>query len=432
VEVRQGYKQTELGVIPEDWENLTIGELIEKQFVVGHLDGNHGELYPRSHEFKTYGVPYIGANDFEGGEVIFDRCKFLSPEKAATFRKGIALDGDVLFAHNATVGPVALLRTSEPKVILSTTATYFRCGTDRLNNVFLMGALQSQYFVKQYRAVMAQSTRFQVPISAQRKLSLVVPPLPDQQAIAAALGDIDALLASLALLITKKRDIKQAAMQQLLTGQTRLPGFQGEWEVKRLGEHLTFLKNGVNSRAELSAEGPVKYLHYGDIHGADTVRLDPRVTAMPHLPSHKATALARLADGDLIFADASEDIEGVGKSVELLGVESEEVVSGLHTIAVRFDKRVLADSFKAYLQFIPGFRGHVRRLAAGTKVYATNRAHIASAELELPGLAEQTAIATALSDMDAELTALEARRDKIRSLKQGMMQELLTGRTRLV
>ena len=91
--MRQGYKQTELGVIPEDWENLTIGELIEKQFVVGHLDGNHGELYPRSHEFKTYGVPYIGANDFEGGEVIFDRSKFLSPEKAATFRKGIALAG---------------------------------------------------------------------------------------------------------------------------------------------------------------------------------------------------------------------------------------------------------------------------------------------------------------------------------------------------
>ena len=99
---------------------------------------------------------------------------------------------------------------------------------------------------------------------------------------------------------------------------------------------------------------------------------------------------------------------------------------------MRFDKAVLADGFKAYLQFLPSFRTHLRRLAAGTKVYATNRAHIVSAEVKLPEVDEQTAIAAVLSDMDAELAALEARLAKSRALKQGMMQELLTGRTRLV
>jgi type I restriction enzyme S subunit len=106
-------------------------------------------------------------------------------------------------------------------------------------------------------------------------------------------------------------------------------------------------------------------------------------------------------------------------------------VSGLHTIAARFDKHVLADGFKAYLQFIPQFSRHLKRLAAGTKVFATNRGHVSSAELNLPGLEEQTAIASVLSDMDTDIEALDARVAKTRAIKQGMMQELLTGRTRL-
>ena len=219
-------------------------------------------------------------------------------------------------------------------------------------------------------------------------------------------------------------------MQQLLTGQTRLPGFHGEWEVKRLGDHVAFLRNGTNSRTELTQDDPVKYLHYGDVHACAGTQLRPN--ALPSIPSEKAKSLARLQDGDLVFADASEDLAGVSKSVEMREVANNETVPGLHTIAARFDKSALADGFKSYLQFCPTFSGQLRRLAAGTKVYATNRAHIASIEMRLPGVEEQTTIAAVLSDMDAELAALEARCDKTHDLKQAMMQELLTGRTRLL
>jgi type I restriction enzyme S subunit len=171
--VKPGYKRTEAGVLPENWQVETISHLLEDKSILGHLDGNHGELYPRSSEFKQHGVPFIGANDFAEGFVSFERCKFLSKERASQFRKGVAEDGDVLFAHNATVGPIALLKTSEPFVVLSTTATYFRCNEEKLSNIYLKAALQSAHFVKQYQAVMAQSTRFQVPITAQRKLTLV-------------------------------------------------------------------------------------------------------------------------------------------------------------------------------------------------------------------------------------------------------------------
>lgn len=254
----------------------------------------------------------------------------------------------------------------------------------------------------------------------------------EQRVIATALSDMDALLDGLDRLIAKKCAIKQAAMQQLLTGQTRLPGFSGEWAMKRLGDHLTFLKNGVNSRAELSYSDDVRYLHYGDIHGSSQVILDPASVKMPCLPRVKAKHLDRLQNGDLIFADASEDMDGIGKSIEIQNAMDVELVSGLHTIAIRFDKSVLEDGFKAYIQFIPEFRTHLWQLAAGTKVYATNRTHIASAELRLPGVDEQQAISGMIADMETEITALETRRTKTYSLKLAMMQELLTGRTRLV
>jgi len=177
--------------------------------------------------------------------------------------------------------------------------------------------------------------------------------------------------------------------------------------------------------------GGVKYLHYGDIHTSERVYLDPTATALPTLAKDHARRLDRLGDGDLVFVDASEDIGGVGKSIEIMGSEGHQLVSGLHTIAVRFKKAVLADGFKAYLQFCPRFRDHLRRLAAGTKVYATNRVHIATAELRVPPLPEQRAIAAVLGDVDAQIGSLEALIAKKRAIKQAAMQQLLTGRTRL-
>lgn len=204
-----------------------------------------------------------------------------------------------------------------------------------------------------------------------------------------------------------------------------------DWEIKRLGNHVTFLRHGVNSRAELTRDGSVKYLHYGDIHTTADVYLEPPTREMPTLHSDRAKTLDRLQNGDLVLVDASEDLEGVGKSVEIKGIKSDEVVAGLHTITARFDKAVLADGFKAYLQFCPAFRHHLRRHAAGTKVYATNRAHIASVQIPLPSVREQRAIAEALSDVDGLLRALGALIAKKWAIKLAAMQQLLTGKNRL-
>ncbi len=198
-----------------EWEESTIQELIDKKFIVGHLDGNHGSLYPRAEEFSQSGVPYISANCFSEGSVDFRKCKFLPQERAKQFRKGVARDGDILFAHNATVGPVAKLNTDCDFVILSTSLTYFRCNPRFLVGDFLRCLLVSPAFVDQYTGVMAQSTRNQIPITTQRTFSLQVPTLPEQQRIATCLTSLDDLITAQSAKLESLKTHKRGLMQQL-------------------------------------------------------------------------------------------------------------------------------------------------------------------------------------------------------------------------
>jgi type I restriction enzyme S subunit len=165
-------------------EPVTLQEMMDTGMITGHLDGNHGSDYPRKAEFVSEGVPYISANCIADNEIDFGRCKYLTPERASGLRKGVAENRDVLFAHNATVGPVTLLKTEEEKVILSTSLTYYRCNEEELIPEFLVCEMRSAGFRRQYEAVMAQATRNQVPITMQRTFTHLIPPLAEQRRIA--------------------------------------------------------------------------------------------------------------------------------------------------------------------------------------------------------------------------------------------------------
>lgn len=415
MDVRPGYKQTEIGVIPEDWE-------VQKLRDVCRLINGRGF---KPHEWKSTGYPIIRIQNLNGSEE-FNR--FNGPFDP----KIIVEPGQLLFAWSGSRGTSfgPHIWRGE-KGVLNYHTWKVMVDQEKIDEAFFFYALRhlTEFIEENAHGASAlvhtqkwEMEGFDLAIPSTKK---------DQSAIAAALLDVDASIDAISRLIRKKRDLRTGAMQRLLSGDTRLPGFTVPWQVKRLGDHLSFLKNGVQSRAQLTLNDPVRYLHYGDIHVSQSLRLNIREAEMPRLPTADAARLSRLGDGDLVFVDASEDLAGVGKSLEITGVEGIEAVAGQHTIAARFDKDVLADGFKGYLQHIPAFTNHLRRLAAGTKVYATNRKHIASAEILLPEPEEQRAIVRVLSDMDAEITALEARLEKTRALKQSMMQALLTGRVRL-
>jgi type I restriction enzyme, S subunit len=420
MEVKPGYMMTEVGVIPEDWKVHTLSDVSRKI-----TDGDHVTPMRASH-----GYYLLSARNVLNGRIDVSDVDYVGFAEYQRMKQRCGPEaGDILISCSGTIGRIAVVPVGF-ECVLVRSAALAKIKTDLADGVFLQFWLQSSKAQWQIASSVNQGAQPNLFLNHIERLICPLPPLLEQRTIAAALRDVEALLEGLDRLIAKKRDLKQAAMQQLLTGTTRLTGFSGEWEEKRLGAHVAFLRNGVNSRAELLPEGRVKYLHYGDIHASKKTYLSPE--SLPAIPDVKATRLDRLQDGDLVFADASEDLVGVCKSVEMKGIGTTEVVPGQHTIAVRFDKTVLADGFKGFLQFCPQFATHLRRLAAGTKVYATNRAYISSVEMRLPPVTEQSAIANVLSDMDVEIAALEARRDKTRDLKQAMMQELLTGKTRLV
>ena len=192
----------------------SLQELIDMGYITYHLDGNHGGDYPRSEEFVDSGVPYIGANSIVNGEIDFSMAKFLTVERAGKLRKGIAQNDDVLFAHNATVGPTVVLKTTEPKVILSTSLTAYRCNQSKLLPNYLKVYMQSDGFVRQYSGEMKQTTRNQVPITAQKKYLFLVPPIVEQEQFAAFVEQTDKSKLAIQKSLEKLETLKKALMQK--------------------------------------------------------------------------------------------------------------------------------------------------------------------------------------------------------------------------
>ncbi len=432
MELKPGYKLTAVGVIPEDWRDGTVGQLIEDGIIEKPLDGNHGNIHPKSGDFVDYGIPFVMANNVHGGQVVLVNCSFIRKKQADSLKKGFSRSGDVLLTHKATIGNTAIVgEIPFPYVMLTPQVTYYRVADkNRLNNLYLRHFFDSTGFQSVLKALAGGGTRAYIGIKAQHQLPVVLPPTEaEQRAIAGALSDVDALIGALDRLLAKKRDLKQAAMQQLLTGHQRLPGFApatprfqqtdvGEipedWDVKPLAQVFEFesgkaheqfvVEHGrfvvVNSKF-ISSDGEVrKYATTNFCRG----RVNDILMVMSDLPNGKALAKCFLVD--------QNDLYAVNQRVCRLKARKDDP-RYLHYVLNRTPY---------FLQFDDGVQ----------QTHLLNPIILKCPVVIPPNIAEQTAIAEVLSDMDAELAALEQKRDKTRLLKQGMMQELLTGRTRLV
>jgi len=262
-----------------------------------------------------------------------------------------------------------------------------------------------------------------------RLLQMPLPPLVEQVAISMALSDVDALLDGLAQLIAKKRHLKQAAIQQLLTGQTRRPGFSGEWKVKELGQLGSISGAGVDKKIR-PGEPPVRLVNYMDVYHRSFIHSKDLGYVVSASPDQAARCSVR--KGDVFFTPSSEmpfDIAASAVAIE----DIPDACYSYHVVRLRLDEDWDLN-FRAYAFKTQQFLAQAARTSEGSGVrYVITQGKFRQLTIRYPSdKAEQAAIAAVLSDMDAELAALGARRDKTRDLKQAMMQELLTGRTRLV
>jgi type I restriction enzyme S subunit len=419
--VPKGYKQTEVGVIPEDWGYVRLN-------TVAKLESGHTPSR-RQPKYWNGGTPWVSLHDTDAlnDREISHTAQTVTKEGIANSSARILPKGTVVFSRTATVGKATVLGR---EMATSQDFANYICGP-RVHNHFLVYLFRSMS--SEWGKLMAGSIHNTIYMPAFKILRVVLPPITEQEAIAEAMSDADALIESLEQLIAKKRHIKQGAMQELLTGKKRLPGFGGEWEVKSFGDVFDYHSTATNSRSDLSESGDAYYIHYGDIHTRFHSHLDFRDEHPAKIERSKCHNASLLKNGDWVMADASEDFDGVGKSIEILGLEeSTAAVAGLHTFLLREKNPTFVPGFKGHLGGLKSLHDQFLRVATGMKVFGVSKAALRDLLLSVPPLPEQTAIAAILSDMDAEIAALEDKLSKACQLKQGMMQELLTGRIRLI
>ena len=413
-DVKAGYKRTEVGVIPEDWDDKELGSIL----LNGRLGGNYpNQVSETSYPLMKMGNLARGYIDLQNIEYI-PECITPAPEHQLHF-------GDVLFNTRNTldlVGKVAIWHDELPLAFYNSNLMRLEFDPKKIgSNEFANYVLNSQRIVTQLRNI-ATGTTSVAAIYTRDLLKIVIPHprIDEQRAIATALSDADARITSLDQLIAKKRDIRQAAMRELLTGKRRLPGFSGEWARKRLGDLCHSINDGTHYTPNYVNDGvpfySVENVTADDFVNTKFISRDAHEQlikrCMPEKGDILLTRIGSIGDTKLIDWDVEASIY---VSLALLKVNKKVDRQYLYcyTRSNQFQKDIEARSL----------------LNATPK--KINMIDIGGVPISLPPLEEQRAIATVLSDMDAELAALEQQRDKMKNIKQGMMQELLTGRIRL-
>ncbi|MBE7435568.1 MAG: restriction endonuclease subunit S [Anaerolineales bacterium] len=411
MEVKKGYKQTEVGAVPKDWDVKPLGQLVSSV------------EYGSSTKSDTQGqIPVLRMGNLQSGKIDWTDLVYTSNEREIS--KYQLHSGDVLFNRTNTidlVGKTSIYNGERPAIF----AGYLiRINTDKslLNPQFLNYILNAE-FSKKYSSKVLSVAVGQANINGQKLKTYPIPLPPtksEQDAIAAALSDMDALLNSLDALIAKKRLVKQGIMQELLTGKKRLPRYGGKWKVKTLGEiGYKFLNGGTPStQREEYWNGSIPWITGADVIDQKVVNIRRFITE----EAVKNSATNIVEKGHLLIVTRT----GVGK----IAITPFDVAISQDLTGVYIKKEYASPEFLFW--YFDYNSSKLKNLNQGTSIAGITRNTLVSISLMLPSHSEQTAIAEILNDMDAEIVTLEARREKTSLLKQGMMQELLTGKTRMV
>ncbi len=381
MEVKPGYKQTGVGVIPDDWNS----DYIENFAVI------------------TTGSKNTQDRVEDGQYPFFVRSQTVERINSYSF------DGEAVLTAGDGVGTGKVFHYINGRFDVHQRVYRISNFSDRVNGYFFY-LYFNKHFYNRIMQMTAKSSVDSVRRDMISRMQVALPPTEaEQRAIATALSDVDELLGGLDRLIAKKRDLKQAVMQQLLTGQTRLPGFHGEWEVKRLGDVAEIVIGQSPSSSNYNTTGMGLPLIQGN---AD---IDNRKT-IKRIFTTQITKRGKSGD---ILMSVRAPVGEVSRAVF-------DVCLGRGVCAIRYDNDFM---YHCLIYLEPTWAKHSK----GSTFDSVNSADVKALEINLPtDLPVQTAIADVLTEMDAELAVLEQRREKTRALKQAMMQELLTGKTRLI
>ncbi|ABR30272.1 restriction endonuclease subunit S [Thermosipho melanesiensis] len=386
-----GYKKTEIGIIPEDWK---IGELEE---IAEVIDPHPSHRAPPE---VSRGIPFVGIGDLdENGNIINDNVRIVHPKILEEHKKRYNLyDNLIGLGRVASIGKVVKLK--EGKYAVSPTMGIIK--SNYIEWRYLYYILQSKYVIEQFNKIMTGSTRSSVGMIVLRKSKIPYPPtIEEQRAIARVLSDVDKLIESLDKLIEKKKLIKKGAMQELLTGKKRLPGFKGEWVRKKLGEVAEIYQPETISQSQLSNVGY-------NVYGANGI------IGKYHKYNHEFW---------------QNIITCRGSTCGMVNRTTDKCWITGNAMVINVDKNKSID--KLFMFYLLKFQDFTK-LITGSGQPQIIRKPLVEFIIHYPSdIEEQRAIAQILSDMDAEIEALEKKKAKYEMIKKGMMQLLLTGKVRL-
>ena len=407
MDIPQGYKQTELGIIPEDWE---VKQIRDGLTLLTDFDAN-GSFADMAANVQTYiggGYAwYVRATDLEQ-QTPLSEVKYVDESSYRFLKKSSLYGGEVLLAKRGEIGKVYLF---EAKTMYATLAPnlYLLKLNQEIDSNYLYYYLKSTNGQKALKDINASTSLGALYKEDVKNLHILYPSPVEQRAIAEALSDMDGLIAALDKKIAKKRLIKQGTMQQLLTGKKRLPGYTDPWAEKKLGE-ISNIKMGQSpSSIFYNFEGKGLPLIQGN---ADIVNRKSIVRI------YTSQITKRCEAGDILLS--------VRAPVGAVGKASSESCIGRGVCAIKYTN----DFIYQYFIFI---ENNWSQYSRGSTFDSINSDELYDIKIKLPrSNSEQTVIATILTDMDKEIADLEARRDKCSFLKSGMMQKLLTGQIRLI
>ncbi|WP_440945308.1 restriction endonuclease subunit S [Methanosarcina sp. T3] len=409
-----GYKQTEVGVIPEDWKVKPMAELFTFQNGVNADKSSYGS-----------GIPFINVLEVITHSTITED---KIPGK-------ISLSAQAISAFTVQRGDILFNRTSETQEEVGLTSVYIgnevvvfggfviraRPKDSSLYSIFTSYVLRSPAIRSQIMARGQGAVRANIGQQDLSRVLVVLPTKAEQEAIAEALSDADALIESLEQLIAKKRQIKQGAMQELLTGKRRLPGFSGEWETKRLGD-IAEIRDGTHQTPKY-VECGIPFFSVENVTSGDFTN-----TKFISENEHRfLTKSFKIEKGDILMTR-------IGSIGDCKFIDWNVDASFYVSLALLKIRKSYSAEFICHYSKTTAFKKEIELNSLQSAIpKKINLGPISDVLIKLPkSFDEQIAIATILSDMDSEITALEEKLAKARQIKQGMMQELLTGRIRLI
>lgn len=418
VDVTSDVRKTAYGLMPADWALSTVDSLAarKRNAIVGGPFGS--DLVSR--DYTENGVPVIRGQNM-GEPWVEGPFVFVSRSKADSLAANTARPGDLVFTQRGTLGQVSVVPAGEhERYVISQSQMKVSLDTAVVDPSYVFYVFKGDFHQELIRQGTIQTGVPHINLGILRRLPVPRPPLPEQQAIAATLADVDALLEALLQLIAKKRDLKQAVMQQLLTGQARLPGFRSEWAQTKLGEIAEIVSGATpNTRIAAYWDGTIGWCTPTDITAMPGKYLSE--TERQISPAGLSACSARLLPvGTLLLCSRA--------TLGEVKIAAREMCTnqGFKSLIV---KNGLSNDFLYYLLLT--MKPRMVERATGSTFLEISGKDVAALKVRLPPYDEQEAIGTILSDMDAELDALEQRLTKTRALKQGMMQALLTGHVRL-